>query len=164
MTGLIIFCAKYLFVAIPLIVLWVFWTLSPADRRLLLLRGLVVLVIAVALAKSGGALYTEPRPFVVQHTAPLIPHDADNGFPSDHTLLAFACGFLLYPIASRAAGPALLIAATVGAARIAALLHSPLDIVASILMAAVANLIAWKVIRDPADAASAPNAPKGTGG
>ncbi|MCW3101504.1 MAG: bcrC1, partial [Chthonomonadaceae bacterium] len=149
MTALIIFCAKYLFVAIPLILVWVFWQVSPVDRRTLLLRGVIVLIVAVVLAKGGGALYNEPRPFVVQHVTPLVPHDADNGFPSDHTLLCFACAFLLLPFSPRAVGPALLIAATVGMARIASLLHSPLDVIASILMAAVANIIAWKAVRNP---------------
>jgi undecaprenyl-diphosphatase len=112
------------------------------------------LILAVVLAKGGGALYNEPRPFVVQHIAPIVPHDADNGFPSDHTLLSFACAFLIFPFSPRAAGPALLIAATVAMARIASLLHSPLDIVASILMAAVANIIAWKAIPIPPTAPS----------
>jgi len=81
MTELIIICAKYLFAAIPLILIYVFWQISNAQRRVLLLRGLLVCILAVVLAKGGGALYNEPRPFVVQHIAPLIPHEADNGFP-----------------------------------------------------------------------------------
>ncbi len=157
MDELILFCAKYLFAAIPLILLFVFWQISWEQRKLLILRGILVLILALVLAKGGGALYFEPRPFVVQHTVPLIPHDADNGFPSDHTLLCFACAFLIIPFAPRAIGPALLIAATVGMARIASLLHTPFDIVASILMAALANFIAWKVVRDPADAAPIKN-------
>jgi len=31
-----------------------------------------------------------PRPYLVTHTRPLIPTSHDNGFPSDHTLLAAA--------------------------------------------------------------------------
>jgi len=149
MTQLIIICAKYLFIAIPLLLLYVFWTLSNPQRKTLLLRGLVVCILAVILAKGGGALYNEPRPFVVQHVAPLIPHEADNGFPSDHTLLCFACAFLLVPFSPRMIGPALLISVTVALARVASLLHSPLDIVASILIAAVANIAAYLAVRTP---------------
>jgi len=149
MTELIIICAKYLFIAIPLLLLYVFWTLSNAQRKTLVLRGLIVCILAILLAKGGGALYNEPRPFVVQHVAPLIPHEADNGFPSDHTLLCFACAFLLVPFSPRMIGPALLISVTVALARVASLLHSPLDIVASIVMAAVANVIAFVAIREP---------------
>jgi undecaprenyl-diphosphatase len=148
MNALIVFCAKYLFAVIPLLLLFVFWQLDNTERKLLVLRGIVVLVLAISFAKAGGALYNEPRPFVVQHVVPLVPHDADNGFPSDHTLLSFACAFLILPFAPRVVGPALLIAATVAMARIASLLHTPLDIVASILMAGLANLIAWRIVRE----------------
>ena len=147
MNALIIFCAKYLFALAPLTVLWTLWKASSEERRTLLLRGVIVIGLAILLAKGGGALYNEPRPFVVYHIVPLIPHEADNGFPSDHTLLTFACAFLLLPFSRPAAGIAALVAAAVGAARIASSLHSPLDIIASVLMAAFANLIAWRVIR-----------------
>jgi undecaprenyl-diphosphatase len=149
MTGLIVFGAKYLFAVVPLIVLLVFWKAASEERRAMLLRGVVMMLLAVALAKGGGALYNEPRPFVVHHVAPLIPHVADNGFPSDHTLVTFACAFLILPFSRRAAGIAILIATAVGSARIACNLHSPLDIVASVLMAAVANLIALKCLPKP---------------
>ncbi len=147
MTGLIVFCAKYLFVLTPLLALAVFWKCSAANRKTMFVRGLIVLMVGVVLAKAGGALYFEPRPFVVHHVAPLIPHDANNGFPSDHTLLTFGVGFLLFPFSRRVAAIAVLVAATVGLARILCLLHSPLDIGASILMAAVGNLIAWQAVR-----------------
>jgi hypothetical protein len=83
MTGLIMFCAKYLFALAPLIVLLVLWRVPADRRRRLLLRGAIVLIVGVALAKGGGAIHREPRPFVVNHIVPLIPHDADNSLPSD---------------------------------------------------------------------------------
>lgn len=158
MTALIVFCAKYLFVVPPLLVLLVFGKAAPEQRRAMLLRGLIVLAVAVVLAKIGGALYDEPRPFVVRHVAPLIPHAPDNGFPSDHTELSFCCVFLLVPFSLPVAGAASLVALAVGAARIASLLHSPLDIAASILFAAVANLIAGATVR-PRRPAEAPVTP-----
>ncbi len=137
MDVLIVMGAKYLFVAAPLLVVFVMAVLPP-SRRPLLTRGVMALALAIALAKGGGTLYNEPRPFVVRHVAPLIPHEADNGFPSDHTLLCAACAFLILPfsrpLGMAAAGVALL----VGAARIAALIHSPLDILASFVFAAIA--------------------------
>lgn len=147
MTALIVVCAKYLFVLAPAITALISWKLPPLKRRVLLLRGLVVLVLAIVLAKGGGAIYHEPRPFVANHTHPLIPHVADNGFPSDHTLLAAACAFLLLPFSLPAAGVTALVTIAVGAARIASLLHSPLDIGAAIVFAAIANTVAWLVVR-----------------
>jgi len=83
----------------------------------------------------------------VRHVAPLIPHDADNGFPSDHTELVFACAFLLLPFSRRVSAAAGIVGAAVGAARIASLLHSPLDICAGIGFAGIANVAACAIVR-----------------
>lgn len=147
MTALTIFCAKYLFVAVFLCVAASFWKATPSQRRTLVLRGLVVALLSVIFAKGAGALYEEPRPFVVLHVAPLIPHEPDNGFPSDHTLLVFACAFLLAPFMRSTSFVAILIGVAVGGARIASHLHSPLDIAASILFALVGNVVAGLLIR-----------------
>ena len=76
------------------------WSLCPGRRATSKRRGprgrqgsissraTCVLRLRQALPlKTLGSTLT-PRPFVVQHVAPLFPRDADNGFPSDHTLLA----------------------------------------------------------------------------
>ncbi len=139
MTQLTIIAAKYLIVVPLLLLVWEFWRAGSEAQRILVRRGLLAGVIAIALAKTGGALYNEPRPFVAHHFTPLIPHEADNGFPSDHTLLAFTCAFLL--LGQRAMPLSLLaglFAAAVACARIVSGLHSPLDIGASILFAALA--------------------------
>lgn len=148
MTQLTIIAAKYLIVVPLLLLVWTFWRAGSEARRTLIRRGLLAGVIAIALAKTGGALYNEPRPFVAHHFTPLIPHEADNGFPSDHTLLAFTCVFLL--LGQRAMGWALLaglFAAAVACARIASGLHSPLDISASILFAGFAVGVSTLVFR-----------------
>src|SRR5919202_4656794 len=50
----------------------------------------VIGVLSLLFVQTGGLLYNDPRPFVVGHFQPLISHPADNGFPSDHALLAAA--------------------------------------------------------------------------
>lgn len=144
---MIILCAEYLFLLAPILVVWTLWKKGAEEARLLLYRGMVVLVVGFLLAKAGGALYNEPRPFVLHHTQPLIAHVADNGFPSDHTLVAAGCGFLLLAFSMPAAGVALLAALIVGVSRVACGLHSPLDIGSSFLFAFVANGIASILIR-----------------
>lgn len=114
---------------------------------MLLLRGLLVLLLGTALAKGGGALYDEPRPFVVHHTRPLIPHAPDNGFPSDHTLLTAGCAFLIIPFSWPAGVAVMAVALVVGLSRIACGLHSPLDIGASIVFALLAAGAASLLVR-----------------
>ena len=144
--ALIVICAKYLFVVAPLLFAFVF-AAQPQARRALLIRGVIALLLAVVLAKGGGALYEEPRPFAVRHVAPLIPHEPDNGFPSDHTLVCAVCAFLILPLSRPVALAAGVVTLTVGAARIAALIHSPLDILASIAFAVFACVAAYGIER-----------------
>ena len=147
MNQIIIFCAKYLFIASGLIALWVLTHESKLNRKTLMLRGIIVLLVGVALAKIGGALYIEQRPFVALHIAPLIPHNAENGFPSDHALVTFGIAFLLMPFSLPAGLIALIVATAVSIGRVESYLHTPLDIYASIFFAAVASVLASKIVR-----------------
>ncbi|MHB1461293.1 MAG: phosphatase PAP2 family protein [Armatimonadota bacterium] len=115
--------ANYLLFLVPPIALFVFWRASIEHRKTLLLRGIIVLIIGVILAKLGGLAYYEPRPFVVNHIHPLIPHADDNGFPSDHTLAISAIALLLAPFSLPAGGVTLLIAVLVGISRMVCHLH-----------------------------------------
>ncbi|MCW3062323.1 MAG: undecaprenyl-diphosphatase [Capsulimonas sp.] len=137
MSSITLFCAQYLFVVPIALFLWGWLRADAAGRRALLLRGVIALVLGVALAKGGGALYDDPRPFVVGHFTPMIAHAPDNGFPSDHSLLVFSCAFLLWPFDRRLSALAAIASAAVGAARVASGLHHPFDVFASILFAGV---------------------------
>ncbi len=140
--------AKYLIILPLLLVCWEFWRATPQERQTMLRRGILAGILALAFAKIGGALYNEPRPFVAHHFTPLIPHEPDNGFPSDHTLLAFTCVFLL--LAQLAVSEFILAALfglVIAASRVRSGLHSPLDIGASIVFAALAVGISTLVFR-----------------
>ncbi|BDI33677.1 hypothetical protein CCAX7_57280 [Capsulimonas corticalis] len=145
-----LFCAKYLF-ALPIaLLLWGWISANARDRRALLIRGVVALIVGVALAKGGGALYDDPRPFVVGHFPPMIAHAPDNGFPSDHSLLVFSCALLLWPFDRRLCAAAFVCAALVGAGRVASGLHHPIDVLASLAFAGIgcAAGVAISRIRD----------------
>lgn len=147
---LAIWGSSYPLALVPPIVVFVSWRLSRQQRAVLLVRGVIVLIVSVALAQIGGAIYHEPRPFVAQHLQPLIPHANDNGFPSDHTLATCAIALLLAPFSLPAGAATLLLAAVVGIARIGCHLHSVLDIAASFLFAGIANAVAWLAVRSRA--------------
>lgn len=147
MKDLYVFGANYLIALLPPIVLFVYWRSSKEQRRQLLIRGVIVLIVGVALAKIGGMVYNEPRPFVAEHIRPLIPHANDSGFPSDHTLTASAIALLLAPFSAPAGGITLLLAAIIGISRIGCHVHSVIDIMASFLFAIIANGVAWLVVR-----------------
>lgn len=147
MDHLMIIGANFPLAVAPLIMLFVYLKASKDQRRQLLVRGVIVLVLAVALAQVGGMIYNSPRPFVVEHIKPLIPHVADNGFPSDHTLTVSAIALLLAPFSLPAACTTMILAGIVGASRVGCHLHSVVDVTASLLFAIVANSIALLVVR-----------------
>ncbi len=147
MDSFAIFCAAYLYIVTPLAVAIAFARHTSPVRRIMIAHAVIVLVASVVLAKGGGAIVNDPRPFVVMHTHPLVAHGPDNGFPSDHTLLVFGCAFGLLAY-NRLLGIALcVVGALVGWGRVATLLHHPLDVFASVAFAVLANAIAVTMLR-----------------
>src|SRR5438132_10951672 len=96
MDSVIIFGAKYLFLAVPLLFLFALYQASRKDKKQLIIALITALVIAAILDKLLGKLYYDPRPFVSHNLKPLVKHAADNGFPSEHTLFSTAIGTVLY--------------------------------------------------------------------
>jgi undecaprenyl-diphosphatase len=129
------------------------WLRVPRPEKVPLAVAAVVAVLLVAVGvKVAGIVWTDPRPFVVDHTAPLIPHPADNGFPSDHTALATAVAAVVLLWHRRAGALLLALAVLLGAARVGAHVHHWPDIIAGfaigIVCAALARLVAqWAVPR-----------------
>jgi undecaprenyl-diphosphatase len=141
MNLLIIFTAKYLIILPLLIAAYVAWKLPAENRFSYSLHIIATGILAYIIAKVLSHFYFDPRPFVQNGIAPLIPHAADNGFPSDHTLLAAVLAATII-VFKRNVGIVLwVIALMIGSARVAAGVHHPIDIVGSIVIAIIASAI-----------------------
>lgn len=132
-----IFCAAALVyllsVAWVLVVVRCRTTLTVATVARLIILGLLAYVLSTALSH----VIIDPRPYIVAHTRPLIPVARDNGFPSDHVLLAAS----LWWIERR-----LLLAFAVGTplvllGRLGIGAHHTLDVLGSVALVAVAALV-----------------------
>ena len=55
---------------------------------------------------------------MTDHFEPLIPHEPDNGFPSDHTLLGGAIASLLLPFEKRLSAGAWILTVVFGLCRV----------------------------------------------
>lgn len=64
-------------------------------------RVLAVMAVAFVVATILNHVIIDTRPFIVDHTQPLVPVTHDNGFPSDHVLLASAVTCALWWIDRR---------------------------------------------------------------
>lgn len=129
-----IFLAQYLHIVIIAgTLLFAFLQKRPVQIRMFLLASLSLPLTLLA-ARVAGYIFNDPRPFAALHFTPLIPHAADNGFPSDHALLGFALGMLVFRF-NRTWGTVLcLLAMVLGLSRIYVGVHSPLDILGSFLV------------------------------
>ncbi|MGI8827254.1 MAG: phosphatase PAP2 family protein [Chloroflexota bacterium] len=141
-----IFAAKYLvFIELIVALAVVAYVLSRRSRLEMLswaVAGGITLILSEVFAQIGSAVYNDPRPFYVHHFHPLIAHAADNGFPSDHALLAAALVVFVVLIRSWVAVLIVILAVLVDWARVGAGVHQVADVVGSSAFVAVAALIA----------------------
>ncbi|MBU6370479.1 MAG: phosphatase PAP2 family protein [Patescibacteria group bacterium] len=135
MDAIFIFSAQYLFVLPPVILGVYFFKRSRAEMKRMAFFAVPSGLLTYAVGVVASHVYVDPRPFVVGHFTPLIQHVADNGFPSDHTLLVASLAAVgMYW--NKKLGIALwAIALAIAASRVAVGLHHPIDVVASMLIA-----------------------------
>ncbi|NNN09335.1 MAG: phosphatase PAP2 family protein [Acidimicrobiaceae bacterium] len=146
MDSVIVFVAMYVLYVSVIVTAWFWWRCSRTTQIELFVRLIIGGLLALLLATIGGHLYYDPRPFVTEHITPLFAHAPDNGFPSDHALLTSFLGFSVLPYSKKVGAVLLAIAVAVGAARVAAHVHSPIDIVGSFVFSAAAALTVQRVM------------------
>lgn len=143
MNSLVILCAKdliYLTVFLGL-VYWLF--LAKNQKRRLIIFGVITGAVAFIFAKIGDALFYDTRPFVIEHITPLIKHAANNGFPSDHTLLAASIAVAIFYISKKWGIGFMLLAIAIGSSRVLSHVHHPIDIIGSIIFAVIGGAVAY---------------------
>jgi undecaprenyl-diphosphatase len=99
-----------------------------------------------AVAKIISLFYYSTLPFVEGNFTPLIPHEADNGFPSDHTLLGAGISSVIYFFNKKVSAVLWALTLIVGISRVYAGVHHPVDIVGSIIVALAATVIIYGLI------------------
>ncbi len=138
MNLLIIFTAKYLFLVSGLIYVLFTFSLFKTNKnkfKSFILLSVISFPLIYLVAKLLGMIISDPRPFLITHTKPLIDSAIDNGFPSDHTLLTMALASIVF-LYNRKLGIFLtVLALLVGIARVFAGVHHWLDIFGSICIA-----------------------------
>jgi undecaprenyl-diphosphatase len=147
MDTLIIFGAKYL-IGVPLVVLVLYFILAKREVKYRLVwMSVFAMTFAYALARVAGDLYNNPRPFIVGHFKPLIEHAADNGFPSDHTLLAATLASVIFYFNKRMGVVLWAVTFVIAASRVFAGVHHVEDTLASMLIAIAAVFAAHFIVR-----------------
>jgi undecaprenyl-diphosphatase len=142
-----IFGAKYALV-LSFIAAGIFLLKAPRDeQQRIVLFAVLALPLIYMTALIASSLYDNPRPFVVGDFTPLVPHAANNGFPSDHTLLVSAIAAVCSFYSRRVGAILWMIALYVGMSRVYVGVHHPVDIVGSAVIAVVVSLIVFQGIK-----------------
>ena len=144
MNNIIIFGSKYLYLVIVIAALVYVWRQPKGLRWKIVICATIALPLTYIVAKIASAFYYDPRPFVVGNFTPLLPHAADNGFPSDHTLLSSAIAVVIFFFHRKLGLGLLVIAFLVGAARVFAGIHHFVDIIGSMVIASITTYIFFK--------------------
>lgn len=144
--SLIIFGAKYLLILIIGIAFIYFLKQSRNKQKQLVVFGIITCALAFVTARIATQCYYDARPFVTGHFMPLIPHDSDNGFPSDHTLLASAVAMVIFYFNRKMGMVLLALAVLVGTARVMAGVHHPIDIIGSIIISVGVSFVIRRAI------------------
>lgn len=136
------------FIIIPPLILAIVWLrLSTKNKKQAIVIAIIASAITVALAFIGSKLFNDPRPFIAGNFEPYFAHGADNGFPSDHTLLAGLCAALTCIYSKRFGVLALVVAATIGTSRVVAGVHHEADIIGSLVFAGLGTVVAEQLVQ-----------------
>ncbi|MEP6944409.1 MAG: phosphatase PAP2 family protein [Acidobacteriota bacterium] len=143
---LAIFGAQYLYLVLLAAAL-VWYLLQPRARQIEMIAwGIVALPLMLILLIIVGKVYFDARPPYSDNITPLIMHDPDNGFPSDHTLLCAATASIVFFYNKNFSAVLWLMTALVGFSRVYTGIHHTFDIVASIILAVTVSLFVWKLV------------------
>jgi undecaprenyl-diphosphatase len=148
-TSVVVAAAQYLLYVLAAVA-FVVWLRQDTRGKLVLAGQAVLALVLVGIGITvAAALHSDPRPFAHDPSSvPLFAHAADNGFPSDHSVAAGMLAALVFAY-RRAVGVAVAAGGVViGVARVAAHVHHAQDVVAGLLLGALAGFAAvWVVGR-----------------
>jgi undecaprenyl-diphosphatase len=142
---LIKFIADWLVIVVVLVGGIGFLVLVKKDRYKTVAWGLMTALIALLLAKIASLFYQGQRPFELLGLAPKAAFLNNPGFPSDHALLVFTVTLVVWASTKNVALSLTLLVMSilVAVGRVAALVHTPIDVLGSIACALLAATLVY---------------------
>lgn len=146
-TSAIFFAKNVVFILLAVSLLWFFLKVPKSLRKDVVLIGAISLPLAFLFSLIAAKLYYDPRPFVVGHFNPLVAHGQDNGFPSDHTLLAATVSAVVFRFDRRIGTVLFLSTMLIGISRMYVGVHHFIDILGATIIAVLSVYVAHLVSR-----------------
>ncbi len=141
MDYLFILGAKYLYLVIIVIAIIYFIREKKGIQKQIVTVGSIILSLSYVIAKISSFLFYNPRPFVVEKITPLVFHIADNGFPSDHTLLSSSVAFIIFSFNKKLGIILIVLTLLVGLSRVYVGIHHFIDIIGSVIIAGIVTAL-----------------------
>jgi undecaprenyl-diphosphatase len=148
MNTVFIFGARYLFLLVPLIALVFFLKQSRSKQKEMAIFSVISIVLIYLLAVLAGHVYFNPRPFVVGNFTPLIPHSADNGFPSDHVLFVSAIASVIMYFNRRISLVLWGLTIIVATSRVYVGVHHFVDVLASMIISLLVTALVYTSMKN----------------
>jgi undecaprenyl-diphosphatase len=146
MDGFITFCGKYLIAVSVLLIALLFFRIKKNQRKRFAIQLVLGGLLALVISRIVTHLYYDPRPFVSDGAKALYSSSTDNGFPSDHTLLASLLAFTALIYSRKIGAIMLALAVLVAWGRVAGGVHHAVDVLASFAISGVAVLAAKLIV------------------
>ncbi len=146
MDTVIIFAASYLYLVVLALGVGAFLLSDTPIKWNIAKLAVVVFPLCFIVAQLLGMVISSPRPFIVDHVTPLIHAATDNGFPSDHTLLAMAIAAIIFAYHRKLGSMLIILAVGVGVGRVLAWVHHPIDVIGSIMIVLTITVFAYRLV------------------
>ncbi len=143
---LFIFLAKYVIYILIFVSVYYFLIQPPQEKRKLFIFGGITTIISGVIAVTAGKLFYNPRPFVVDHFVPLLFHAPNNGFPSDHVLLASTVAVLFLINSRKLSLFFWILTFLIACGRVLVGIHHTVDVLGSMAIAIVSGCIAYMIM------------------
>ncbi|MDR3643386.1 MAG: phosphatase PAP2 family protein [Candidatus Doudnabacteria bacterium] len=147
MNNLIIFSTQYLYLLVVVLATAYFFTIPKDQKRNFGLLLIIALPCIYLVSRVAANFYFDPRPFVMGHFTPLIPHAPDNGFPSDHALITSAIASVVFVYNKKVSAVLWVLTIIVGLARVLAGVHHLIDIAGAITISILATAVIDYVLK-----------------
>ena len=137
LAALAVFCANVLLFVLTLALAALAFFYRQRLTWGLAARVAASLAVAVLLTLLLGRTVLDPRPYLAEHYAPLAHVASDNGFPSDHTLVAALLAYWVWWLDRRLLPLFLTGLTLVMVGRLAIGAHHSLDVLGSVAFALI---------------------------
>lgn len=139
--AVLVFGAEYLIFFIYALLLYRFFAVPKKTRKEIMWYFVIFFGSVFIISRIASYLFLNPRPITVfDYHYSVFGELSHNGFPSDHTWMAFLASAILFQYDKRWGLGVAVLAGLVGLSRILVGVHHPIDVLASFLMVCLVYL------------------------